>query len=390
MKILLVHNYYRYRGGEDRYAETLKDTLTQHGHQVVQFSFDSREIKEYSIIRKLSIPRRFIRSREVEQSLETLLEKEKPDLAMIHNMFPLISLSTLQVLKKHGVPIIKRIENYRFLCLNGLFLRNNHGPCDLCKDGNFWPGIRYRCYQESFLNSVGMALPLMLSNWKKLLFSTVDYFLAPSQFVRETFIQVGFPGDRVKVLPNFLDFRPVERPEAAGDYAVFIGRLSGEKGLWTLLKAFEGLDHIPLKVLGDGPMEEDLKNYVRDKEMEHIQFLGFVDGEAKQEILSKARFLVFPSECYESFGYSIIESHACGVPVVAAAIGGSRELIIDGENGYSFEPGNAGDLKEKIQRLHSDESELQQMKEKSLKRVKELYTGEKGYRDLMNLFQSLQ
>ena len=391
MKILLIHNYYRYRGGEDRYVEILKDTLSRRGHQVTGFSFDSKEIKTFTFIDKLLIPAKIIHSSTVNQELEKLLVEAKPDLAVIHNLFPLLSLSILKILKKYRVPIIKRIENYRFLCLNGLFFRNNSGICDRCKNGNLIPGIIHKCYQDSFLNSIGMAVPLMVTNWKKLLFSTIDLFLAPSQFVKETFKEAGFPGEKIAVLPNFLDFEPLESILEPKSYAVFIGRLSEEKGLLTLLKAFKELPDLPLKIVGEGPLEKEVKEFVHHHQMKHVELTGFVDGTVKREVLSRARFLVFPSECYESFGYSIIESHACGVPVIASAIGGSRELIQEGENGFLFEPGNPDDLWEKISRiLAMDKKDLMAMKEKSLKRVKELYTKEIGYKNLLELFEILQ
>lgn len=390
MKILLIHNYYRYRGGEDRYAETLKETLSRNGHSVTRFSFDSKDIGEFSLLDKLLIPKRLIHSSRVNKKVEELLEKEKPDLAVIHNLFPLVSLSVLNVLKKHGIPIVKRIENYRFLCLNGLFLRNNSRVCDVCKNGNFLPGIIHKCYQNSRLNSIGMALPLMTVNWRNMLFSTVDCFLSPSEFVKEKFVEAGFPAEKISVLPNFLDFEPLETVREPGPYAIFVGRLSGEKGLFTLLKAFEAFPGLRLKILGEGPVGKKLKEFVRSHKMENIEFMGFIDGPEKRELLSGARFLVFPSECYESFGYSIIESHACGVPVIAAAGGGAKELIVNGENGFLFEPGNVDDLRDKIDDMQKMEpNALTGMKTKALERVKEHYTKEIGYRRLVELFEEV-
>jgi len=391
MKILLIHNYYRYRGGEDRYAETLKETLSGNGHSVIRFSLDSKEIKQFTLMDKLLIPKRLIHSSSVNKKVEELLEKEKPDLAVIHNLFPLISLSVLKVLKKHGIPIVKRIENYRFLCLNGLFLRNNAQVCDVCKNGNFIPGIIHKCYQNSRLNSIGMALPLMAVNRRKRLFAAVDLFLSPSQFVKEKFVEAGFPADKISVLPNFLDFEPLETIREPGPYAIFIGRLSEEKGLLTLLNAFKAFPGLPLKILGEGPQGKKLKEFVRSHKMENIEFTGFIDGKKKRDLLSRAKFLVFPSECYESFGYSIIESFACGVPVIAAAGGGAKELIVDGENGFLFEPGNIDDLKDKINGMQKmDVNALREKKTNALKQVKELYTKEIGYKSLVELFEGVR
>ncbi|MCP4219562.1 MAG: glycosyltransferase family 4 protein [bacterium] len=390
MKILLIHNYYRFRGGEDRYVETLAETLTSNGHQVVRFAFDSKDINNFNLMDKLLISLRLTRSPRLNKKLEKILQEEKPQLAVIHNLFPLISLSILKVLKGFNIPIVKRIENYRFLCLNGLFLRNETGICDVCKKGNLIPGILHKCYQNSYLNSIGMALPLMITNWKKMLFNHVDIFLAPSRFIKEKFSEVGFPREKITVLPNFLDFDPVESVREPSDYAVFVGRLSVEKGLTTLLEAVRQLPDLPLKILGEGPLSEELKDFVRRNNMKNVEFTGFIDGAEKKEIVSRARFLIFPSECYESFGYSVIESHACGIPVIASGIGGAAELLVDGINGYLFEPGNPGDLRDKISILAGmDHDKLMAMKERCLQPVKELYTREAGYENLLELLKRL-
>ncbi|HLP60445.1 MAG TPA: hypothetical protein VK186_16515, partial [Candidatus Deferrimicrobium sp.] len=145
MKILLIHNYYRYRGGEDRYVGILEDTLIRQGHQVIRFFYDSRDIDGFSFIKKLLIPIKLINSPKMNRELAKLLEYEKPGLAVVHNLAPLLSLSILKVLQRKHVPILKRLENYKFLCLNGLFLENNFNICERCKSGNFLPGILRRC-----------------------------------------------------------------------------------------------------------------------------------------------------------------------------------------------------------------------------------------------------
>lgn len=390
MKILLIHNFYRYRGGEDRYVHILEETLNKKGHHVARFFYDSRSIREFNIFKKWLIPLKLFNSSSINKKLEAVLENEKPDLAVVHNLPPLLSLSLLKVLKRHRVPILKRLENYKFLCLNGLFLRNDFTVCEKCKYGNFFHGILHRCYQRSFFNSMGIALAEWFHRRKKTVLRTVDMFLASSEFVKSRFVEAGFPGDKIAVHPNFLDFEPLESPKPAGDYAVFVGRLSKEKGLLTLLKAFEDLRDLPLRILGEGPLEKELKEFAQSRQMGHVSFEGFIDGEKKREIISGARFLVFPSECYESFGYSIIEAHACGVPVVASGIGGAKELLLEGKNGFLFETGNPGDLRLKLSMMTAlKEEELAEMKHFALLRVRELYTGETGYVHLSKLFDRL-
>jgi glycosyltransferase involved in cell wall biosynthesis len=212
--------------------------------------------------------------------------------------------------------------------------------------------------------------------------------------LKTKFVEAGFPGQKIEVFPNFIDFEPATGGEVAvslpGPYAVYVGRLSREKGLLTLVNAFTGLPHLPLKIVGSGPLENEMKGFVHDRGLENIEFAGYIDGPLKREILAGARFLIFPSECYESFGYTIIESYACGAPVIASDIGGARELVAEGETGFLFEPGNPEDLRRQISRLLAlDDDALMIMKQKSLARANECYTGEIGYKNLENLFSKI-
>lgn len=391
MKILQIHNFYRYRGGEDRYVKILEETIRGNGHQVVHFFYDSLNIGSFSSIKKLMIPFRMINSPAAARELEQLIRKENPGLAVVHNLSPLLSPSVLKVLKRHNIPVLKRLENYKFLCLNGLFLRNNFKACEVCKNGNFIPGVIHRCYQRSFFSSLGMALAEYIHRRKRTVIKNSDLFLATSRFVKSRFLDAGFPEDKILVHPNFLDFDPVTAPGTPGpkEYAIYVGRLSREKGLLTLLKAFKNLPHLPLKILGEGPLEEEMKEFTRLHNMAHVSFEGFIDGQAKRDILEKALFSIFSSECYESFGYTIIESYACAVPVMASDMGGARELVTEGGTGYLFRPGDPQDLQKKIELLLSDRKRLETMKISALDRAKEHYTRETGSRSLAEVFQRL-
>ncbi|MCP4148207.1 MAG: glycosyltransferase family 4 protein [bacterium] len=388
MKILLIHNYYRYRGGEDRYVDILEKTLTQNNHQVTRFFSDSRCIRQYSRLKKWAIPFKMLYSPATDNKLEQLIKKNKPDLAVVHNLAPMMSQSLLKVLQRNGVPIVKRLENFKFLCLNGLFLQNSFKVCEDCKNGHYFHGVFRKCYQRSFLNSLGMAAAETLQRRSNTLDKTVNLYLATSEFVRKKFVEAGFPAAKITVLPNFIDFDPLENIVEPESYALYIGRLSKEKGLATLLKAVKELPEVPLRIAGEGPIEAELKKYVQHHKMKNVAFLGFIDGEKKKELLSRARFLIFPSECYESFGYTIVESLACGVPVIASGMGSAVELVREGENGLLFEPGNPADLQQKITLMKEiGNKKLLEMKKKSLQLAKTRYTKETGYKALMDLFK---
>lgn len=389
IKILLIHNYYRYRGGEDRYVNILEHSLTGKGHTVIRYFSDSRDIGDFGLIRKWLIPFRMIASAAVDKSLDGLVKQEKPDLAIVHNLSPLFSPSMLNVLKKNNVPVLKRLENFKFLCLNGLFLRNNFMACEVCKHGNFLPGVIHRCYQRSFFSSLGMAMAETIHRRRQTIVKNTGLFLATSAFVKSRFAAAGFPEDRIEVQPNFIDFPPLDTPRPHDGYAIYIGRLSREKGLLTLLNAFKDLPGLPLKILGEGPLEQQLKEYAHRYHMKHVSFEGFIDGPLKREKIAHARFLIFPSECYESFGYSIVEGFACGVPVLASDIGSAREPVETGKTGFLFKPGDADDLKQQVQSMLDDPEGLEKMRYNALEKAKRLYTSETGIEKLETLFHRL-
>ncbi len=330
-----------------------------------------------------------IHSRALNRQLEQLIRDTRPDVAHIHNLFPLMSPSILTVLRKHRIPIVMTLHNFRPLCLNGMFLRKTNQVCEKCKQGWFWQGIIHKCYRNSLLQSIGMAIPQTIHRKLGTYIRKVDLFIALNQFSRQKYIEAGFPGEKITVLPHFLPPRSEDPNNHQENYAVFIGRLSEEKGIHTLLTAFEKLPRLRLKILGKGPLEEHFKQLVTSQHLQNIEFMGFIDGERKEMILRKAMFLVFSSQCYENMPYTILESFANGVPVVASRIGGLKELIHDGETGLLFEPGNVEDLIQKISSLIDNEALLPRMRLKARKMAQERFSEALGYQNIIAAYQKI-
>jgi glycosyltransferase involved in cell wall biosynthesis len=328
-----------------------------------------------------------IHSGTLNRQLEQLILATRPDVAHIHNLFPLMSPSILTVLQKHKIPIVMTLHNFRPLCLNGMFLLKTNQVCEKCKQGWFWQGIFHKCYRNSLLQSIGMAIPQTIHRKLGTYIRKVDLFIALNQFSRQKYIEAGFPGDKITVLPHFLPPRLEDLDNRQENYAVFIGRLSEEKGIHTLLTAFEKMPHLRLKILGKGPLEEHFKQLITAQNLQNIEVMGFIDGERKEEILRKAMFLVFSSQCYENMPYTILESFANGIPVVASRIGGLKELIHDGETGLLFEPGNVEDLIQKISSLIDNEALLARMRLKARQVAQERFSEALGYQNIIEAYQ---
>ena len=389
MKILICHNYYQNKGGEARVALEEKELLESKKHRVILFGKDNQEIDNYTFIQKTRLSYETVFSRSTYKKVIEIVREEKPDIAHIHNVFPLISPSVYYALKKMNVPVVQTVHNYRFLCPNGLFLNNEGKICEKCKEGNFFNAVVGKCYRDSYLQTCVMAATLYLHHKLRTFTNKIDVFIAPSNFLRKKLIEGAMPEKKILVKPHFVEYREIKPSYEFDNYAVYMGRLSHEKGLFTLLRAWKKIPDVTLMIMGDGAIRNKLENFVIQKEITNIEFLGFVGGSEKFEILKKAMFMIFPSELYESFGHTIIESFACGTPVIASRIGAVTELIKEGRNGLLFEPGNIGDLRKKILYLIENPKLTIPMRHYARKITEEKYSSEVGYKNLMQIYNKL-
>ncbi len=355
-RLLLVHNYYQQRGGEDQSFEDDRAMLEAHGHPVSSYTLHNDSIDQMG---RLELVSSTLWNRKVYQEVRQLIRKDKPRLMHCTNTFPLISPAVYYAARAEGVPVVQGLHNYRLQCLNGLFLRQGRVCEDCLGQAIPWPGVRHGCYRGSRAASGVLAgmltLHRALGTWKR----TVSLYYAVSCFARQKFIEAGWDGRRILVKPNCLNNDPGMGP--GGEHAVFVGRLSAEKGIVTLLSAWDQLREgdrsqesgagkadsatclIPgLTIIGDGPMAEQVRQAARRNPA--IRWLGALSHQETLHQIGKARFLVMPSIWYETFGRTIMEAFACGVPVLASRLGAMAELVSDGRTGFLFRPGDAEDL----------------------------------------------
>lgn len=368
---LQVHNDYLIPGGETRSAKLIADVLEKNGIKVLRYYKDNSTLKNSGIIKKGLAGIKSIYNNNTVKEIEGILVKEHVDFALIHNISPMISNSIYAVLIRYGIKIYKYMQNYNLVCLNGALDKN--GECDICRHKSIH-GVKLKCYKESKIYSFQKYIAKELL-WKKYI-NDFSGFIAISEYVKNKHVQLGIPKEKIMVLYHFCENEPQVLSQHNDEkYVVYLGRLSLEKGIVTLIKAMQDNPQIILKIMGKGPIEENLKSFVSNNKMTNIQFLGYKTGEEKNNIIGNAMALVAPSEWEEPFGRIAIEAYQVGTPVIASAIGGLKELVDSGKTGFLFESGNVLQLTEYIKQMGmKSDNELDIMRENCVKLAEEKFT----------------
>ena len=325
-------------------------------------------------------------SRPTRYHLLEMLRDARPNVAHFHNTFPLISPSAYSACREVRVPVVQTLHNYRLLCPAATFFRDGH-VCEECLGKTPpWPGVMHGCYRGSRSQTAVVAAMLTthrcLQTWKK----QVDMYIALTEFSRRKFIEGGIPSDKIVFKPNFVHPDP-GATESKGRYALFVGRLSREKGLLTLLRAWQYLKKIPLKIAGDGPLMGEVQGFVRKQKLSNVELLGWCTREEVLRLMKGALFLVFPSEWYEGFALTIVEAFACGVPVIASRMGAMAEIVEDDRTGLHFTPEDPEDLAAKFEWAWAHPKQMMVMGREARAQYKQKYSAERNYQRLMEIYQ---
>jgi glycosyltransferase involved in cell wall biosynthesis len=401
MRILNIHKFFYEKGGSERYLFDLARVFAAHGHENVFFStkgprslpyehddlFPREENlnERHGLIGSMRIAARFAYSLRAQQSLEKLLDRVPVDAAFLHNIYHHLTPSILRPLKKRRIPTIMHVADYKLICPN-YRLYTQGRICESCRKLRFHNAIRYRCLQNSISKSTLAAGEAYFQRIFHLYDKGVNFFIAPSRFLKDKLIEFGFPSEKVVYMPQALDvsmFRPTWKE---GEYILFVGLLLREKGIGTLVKAMKHFPDERLVVAGDGPFRQVLENEMRTSGLTNVSLLGFQPMERVVELMANCKFLVIPSEWYETFGLVIYEAFACARPVIGAQIGAIPELIEDGVRGRLFKPADVSSLTNAMEKLLLDTAQRKEMGMNGRKFVKE-FSPERNYDGIMELFR---
>ena len=385
MKVLQVHNFYRIRGGECSVVHAEKALLESRSIKVVPYYRDSRDIDDWGFLSKTGMLLDITYSRSVAADLESVVRYERPDVAHIHNVFPLLTPSVYRTLKRCGVPVVQTVHNFRMLCPNGQFYVRGR-ICETCQEKGFFAAIKKRCMQDSFLISTAYAAAIARA-WKNGIFpNDTDIYIALNNFFAKKLIQYGVDESRIRTLGNFVSGMREAVPEK-GNYVLYLGRLSREKGLHTLLRAWESVDGVVLKIAGSGPLENEVASIAKRLGASKVQMLGHVSGELKQNLIERALCMVVPSVWYENFPISVVEAMSCGTPVVASRIGGLPDMVKHEVSGLLFNSGDEEGLAMMINRVITDREFMMNLARNALNEARSNLQSQKHYEGLMDIYR---
>ena len=385
MRILSIHNQYQIRGGEDESRELEEQLLRDHDHIVDVYEETNHDIQNYSSIH---LALKTIWSQQSYDVVRQQLRQHRSDLIHVQNFFPLISPSVHYAAQAEGVPVVQTLRNYRLVCPNALFFRDGQ-VCEDCVGKPIpYPGVVHGCYKKSKLASATVAAMISSHRALKTWLNQVNVFIALTQFAKQKLVAGGLPAEKILVKPNFIDPDPGVG-SGQGNFALYVGRLSVEKGLDTLLEAWQTLPQpFSLKIVGDGPLADLVQQTA--SAVPTIEWLGRKPMAEVHRLMGEASVLIFPSKWYETFGRVAIEAFAKGTPVIASRIGAIAELIDDGKTGLYFEPANAQQLAQKVSWFLNNPANHLAMRQAARQRFLDHYTEETNYQQLISIYEKVQ
>ncbi|MEH6504173.1 MAG: glycosyltransferase family 4 protein [Cycloclasticus sp.] len=381
INLALIHNSYKERGGEDSVLDSEVKLLSDNGHKVTLILKKNDSINSFSS--KVNAFLDVAYSKQSRQWMTDQIIQHKPDVVHVHNFFPLLSPSIYDACLEANVPVVQTLHNYRTMCPGALLMRDGK-ICEKCVTGSAYQSVLHGCYKDSVIGTFAVARMVekhrALGTWKH----KVNRFIALTEFARNKFIEAGFPANKIVVKPNFTEDSPLADNDVnkMRTGALFVGRLSEEKGMATLLNAWKQLD-VPLRIAGSGPLENTLSDLADNG----VEALGMLDKKSVQKEMRQAAFLVMPSEWYEGFPMVLVEAFSLGLPVVASRLGGMAEIVEDGVTGLHFEAGNANDLADKVRWMDEHPEECLQMGLNARKVYEQKYTPDKNYDMLIGIYQ---
>ena len=400
MKILLVNKFHWMKGGSETYYFGLGKMLKEHGHEVAYFSMkDDKNIttgdKEYFVeasdMNSKNITKAFdvIYNKKNKKKMEEALDDFKPDIVHLNNFQRQLSASIIEPCIKRHIPIVFTAHDAQAVCPAITMMDKNKNVCNKCLGGKYKNCIKNSCIKDSKLKSL---LGSVEGNYYRnfnIYTKKINCIITPSEFLRKVFISDGISKEKIKAIHNFVDMKEYDITSELGDYALFVGRISKEKGIMNLLKAFKNVNGT-LYIAGDGPEKDEVTKFIKENKMgKKVKLLGFINKQEVIDYVRSCRFVVLPSICNENCPYSIIEAITLGKPVVASAVGGIPELVIDNVNGFTYKYDDVDELIRKMNFMFENDDIIVKFSQDAKIKSNE-YSVENYYKELLNIYNKIK
>jgi glycosyltransferase involved in cell wall biosynthesis len=380
-RVLVVHNQFQHLGGEDFTAHAEIELMRSRGAHVETLVYDSNDP---GLVRRVKRrPDELVFNRGAYRDIRQIVQREKIEVVHCHNLWPMIGPSAYWAAKHEGVALVQTVHDFRAGCLQGQLLRGGQ-ICEQCRPGWHLNGIRFGCYRGSYVQSVALGVAQTINAIRRV-WSLPTLYIAPSQFVQAKLRGWGISEGRIVVKPHFVTQDP-GFSRAERNVAVFVGRLSQEKGLQTVLDVWNP-DWVPLVIIGDGPQRVDLEQQVRRLGKPNVQFAGRKTPAEVEAFLRGACFLILPSITYETFGRVLIEAYAHGVPVLASRLGATPEIVEDGRTGLLFNAHDRFDLSAKLAQMAADPQQSASMRWPARLAFEQRYSAAANAESLLSAYQ---
>jgi glycosyltransferase involved in cell wall biosynthesis len=395
LTVLNVGQNYYVRGGSDRYLLSLGHLLERHGHRVIPFAARNprNEATEWASFfpegADFEHPgpldaARFVYSPAAAKALTRLLRTARVDLAHLHIYYGKLTASILEPLRRAGIPVVQTLHDFKLIC--PVYSLVSHGRhCEACQGRHYWRALPRTCNRGSLartaLSVVESYTSRALGSW-----SGVDHFMAVSDFQREKLVRYGIASERISTVPLFVD--PGDPPATEpGQYFLYFGRLEGGKGVHTLLSAAQRYPDVPLVIAGDGGERAALEERIAREKLTHVRLIGFQGDAALADLIRGAICTIMPSEWYETFGLTLLESHALGRPVIASATGGTPEAVVQNVDGFLVPPGDVNALAERMGWMAAHRGEALTMGQAGRAKVEARFSPERHYQQVLGIYR---
>jgi len=402
MNIVMANKYYYMKGGAERYMFDLTDLLVRHGHAVIPFAMkDGRNNATHwsdKFVSPVQTERvtfgwqglrtagRMLYSFEAQRKFASLLDEVRPNLVHLHNIYHQISPSILPEAKSRGIPVVMTAHDYALIAPNYALFHDGQ-ICEHTRPNHFFNAVKHRCVKGSHAASALAAFEMHFHRWLGLWRNNVDRIIAPSAFMAAMLEEYGIDGTKIAHVPYYIDANQWH-PHYGGDYALYVGRLSGEKGVETLVRAAAIAKDVPVRIVGTGPEDMRLHRIAEKLGADNVTFVGWKSGEELRQEYAKARFLVVTSPWYEVFGLIVFEAYASGKPVISTHMGGLGEIVRDGETGLLTAAGDVDDLAERLEMLWNSPDRCVVMGRRARHWIESDFTPEIHYRRLMDVYEA--